>query len=165
MTDEELIFIEFEGHQFLNCYVEPYISFYFYFSPFQSQLWAMLGISIVTLIAVTTIVYHYRKEKQKFSLWLFVLATLFEETGFMPSKVEKSTFYRISLGIWCIMSVIFTNGYNGLMIQELNAPRKLFHPDTFDHLRCQNLFDDYIDDYNLFWVGRNRWVCRFERGV
>lgn len=45
-----------------------------------------------------------------------MLASLFEETGFMPTRIEKHTFFRIMLGVWSLMSVVLTNGYNGIMI-------------------------------------------------
>ncbi|OXA49233.1 Glutamate receptor 2.5 [Folsomia candida] len=149
-SDIEVIITESEEYQFLTCYTEPYISFYFYFTPFQAELWMVLRISIATIIAVTTIVLNYQKDKQIFSVWLFVLATLFEETPLMPSRIENATFFRISLGIWCIMSIILTNCYNGIMILELNAPRTLFHPDNFDHLRCQHQFDNMVEFHRKY---------------
>ncbi|OXA39860.1 hypothetical protein Fcan01_25223 [Folsomia candida] len=138
-NDVALVFTNFEGYQFLTCYAEPYISFDFYLSPYQTEAWVALGVSIFTIIALMTIVYHflYKKDKQPFSAWLFVLASIFEEGGVLPSKVEKATFFRILLGIWSIMSVILTNGYNGIMISELNSPRRLYHPETFNDLACQ----------------------------
>lgn len=111
-TDVFLIITENEGYQFLTCYTVPYITFYFYFTPFQPELWGMLRITIAVIRAVATAVYHFRTDcRQPFSVWLFVLATLFEEGAFIPSKIEKITFFRIAFGIWSIMSVILTNGY------------------------------------------------------
>ncbi|OXA46243.1 Glutamate receptor ionotropic, delta-2 [Folsomia candida] len=154
--NHEEIFTRFDGYQFLTCYVEPYISLYFFLAPFQPELWACLAISVVTIVTVMTIVYHSRSEKEPFSVWLFILATLFEETGYLPRKMEKTTFCRLSLGIWCLMSVILTNGYNGIMILELNAPRKVFHPDNFDQLRCLNQFDDTVKMINKYgWINPN----------
>ncbi|OXA46165.1 hypothetical protein Fcan01_18953 [Folsomia candida] len=144
----ELIYTKFEEYHFLTCYTEPYISFYFYFSPFQYKLWVVLAISIFIMVSITTIAVHYLRERQTFSAWLFVLATLFDETGFLPSKIEKHTFFRFTLGTWCLMSVILTNCYNGIMITELNAPLKLFHPETFDHLRCRQ---DYLVDIEEYY--------------
>lgn len=50
--DVELIITESEGYKFLTCYTEPYISFYFYFTPFQTELWVTLGVSIAIIIAL-----------------------------------------------------------------------------------------------------------------
>lgn len=77
----------------------------------------------------------------------------------MPSRIEKHTFFRILLGVWTIMGVILTNGYNGIMISELNSPRKQSHPKFFDDLICKNRFrnlskiwnpDNRIDD-EMVW--------------
>ncbi|OXA42204.1 hypothetical protein Fcan01_23213 [Folsomia candida] len=117
---------ENEGYQFLTCYTESYISFDFYFTPFQPEYWLVLAISTATIGIVTTIVLHllHAKQKQSFSPWVFLLASLFDESGFMPDSIEKATFFRISLGVWSLVSVTLTNSYNGIMIGELNAPRK-----------------------------------------
>ncbi|OXA38438.1 hypothetical protein Fcan01_26789 [Folsomia candida] len=135
-----LIFTDVEGYQFLTCHAEPYISFYFYLTPFQTEVWVALGVSICTIVAIMVVVHNFvnQKEKQPFSPWMFVLATIFEEGGFIPSKLEKSTFFRILLGIWSIMSVTLTNGYNGIMISELNSPLQLARPEKFDDLICQS---------------------------
>ncbi|OXA45905.1 hypothetical protein Fcan01_19304 [Folsomia candida] len=110
-----LVLIEtaFEGYQFLTCYSEPYISLDFYISPFQTEVWVVLGTTISTIIGLTTVLQHFSTllEQQPFSIWMYVLATLFDEGGFIPSRAERHTFFRISLGIWGIMSVVLTNGY------------------------------------------------------
>lgn len=66
----------------------------------------------------------------------------------MPDSIEKATFFRISLGVWSLVSVTLTNSYNGIMIGELNAPRKVFHPENFDQLSCGNQFEQ---------IANNRW--------
>lgn len=139
--DVTLIQTDFEGYQFLTCYAEPYTTLDFYLSPFQQELWIVLGTTIATLIALTTLCQHFfiLLEQQPFSPWMFMLASIFEE-GCMPTRIEKQTFFRISLGIWCLMSVVLTNGYNGIMIPELISPRRLFHPISFDQLDCNSIF-------------------------
>lgn len=146
VIDVALIVTGNEGYQFLTCYSQPYITFAFYLSPYQTELWIVLGFTLATIIALATTVVHFlsREDRQHFSAWLFVLASLFEESGFMPSKIEKAAFFRICFGIWSIMSVILTNGYNGIMISDLNSPRRLAHPEYFDDLRCASPFDDAI---------------------
>lgn len=141
--DVTMIYTDFEGYQFLSCHTEPYITFQFYFTPFQVELWIVLGIMLGTIIVVTTLVHHFwfvKESKPAFAAWLFVLASLFEEGSVVPGRIERMTFFRLCLGIWCLMSVILTNGYNGIMIYELNSPRRQSHPETFGELRCQNEF-------------------------
>jgi hypothetical protein len=77
-----------------------------------------------------------------FSPWLFVLGTFFEETSSTPSKLEKETFYRLSIGIWCLMVVFLTNCYNSLMITGLNSPLPGIKIESFQDLLCdQSLFE------------------------
>ncbi|OXA53882.1 hypothetical protein Fcan01_11250 [Folsomia candida] len=131
-----------KGYQFLTCYAEPYISLGFYLNPFQPELWAVLGTTIVSITALATFVHSFigTLKHEHFSALMYVLASLFEEEGFMPSRIEKHNFFRISLGIWSLISVVLTNGYNGIMISELNSPRSLSHPETFDRLDCNTKF-------------------------
>ncbi|OXA53598.1 hypothetical protein Fcan01_11597 [Folsomia candida] len=144
--DVTLIQTGAEGYQYLTCHAEPYMTLGFYLTPFEPELWATLGTTILTIIGLTVFFQRFFKllEHKSFSIWMYVLASLFEETGFMPSQMEKDTFFRISLGIWCLMSVVLTNGYNGIMISELNSPRREFHPDSFDQLSCNHRFKEFL---------------------
>ncbi|OXA39308.1 hypothetical protein Fcan01_25941 [Folsomia candida] len=131
------------GFQYLTCYTERFKTFEIYIAPFQPQLWLTLFITLILLISI----YSYVHRNSNFSSWLFILATLFEETGYVPSKMERSTFFRFSFGTWCIMSVVITNGYNGIMISELNAPLPSFQPENFDDLMCNKLSMSLTDKY------------------
>lgn len=159
--DLTLIQTNFEGYKFLTCYAEPYITLDFYITPFQLDLWLVLGTTIGIIIALTTLCQRFFSllEQKRFSAWMYILASLFDESGFIPTRIERHTFFRISLGIWSIMSVILTNGYNGIMISGLNAPRRLFHPVSFNELTCKHMFKMVLkywnaDDRNL--SGSNR---------
>lgn len=70
---------------------------------------------------------------------LLDLATIFEEVGHVPPKIERNTYFRPTFGSWCLISVIFTNCYNGLMISSLNAPLPTFEPKIFNDLDCSRL--------------------------
>ncbi|OXA37335.1 3',5'-cyclic-nucleotide phosphodiesterase [Folsomia candida] len=144
--DVTLIQTGAEGYQYLTCYAEPYMTLGFYLTPFQPELWATLGTTVLTIIGLPVFFQRFFRllEDKSFSIWMYVLASLFEETGFMPSQMEKDTFFRISLGIWCLMSVVLTNGYNGIMISELNSPRREFHPESFDQLSCNHRFKEFL---------------------
>jgi hypothetical protein len=84
-----------------------------------------------------------------FSPWLFVLGTIFEETSSAPAKIEKKTFYRLSIGIWCLMVAILTNCYNGLMITGLNSPLPGSKIESFQDLLCDRLIFDAEQDFNM----------------
>ncbi|OXA42495.1 hypothetical protein Fcan01_22817 [Folsomia candida] len=147
--DVTLIQRGFEGYKFLTCYAEPYITLNFYITPFQPDLWLVLGTTIGIIVAITTLCQHFFSllEQQRFSAWMYVLASLFEETGFMPTRISKHNFFRISFGIWSIMSVVLTNGYNGIMISELNSPMRQFQTESFDQLDCGNKILKTIQNY------------------
>ncbi|OXA42274.1 hypothetical protein Fcan01_22809 [Folsomia candida] len=145
-ADVTLIHTNIEGYQFITCYTEPYVTLWFYLTPFQPELWVLLLTTIGIIISLTTVCQHFCSllEHQPFSAWMYVLASLFEETGFVPTRIEKQSFFRISLGVWSIMSVVLTNGYNGIMISELNSPRRQSHAETFGQLVCTNEFETQL---------------------
>jgi hypothetical protein len=84
-----------------------------------------------------------------FSPWLFVLGTIFEETSSAPVKLEKKTFYRLSIGIWCLMVAILTNCYNGLMITGLNSPLPGSKMESFRDLLCDGSLFENKQNFNL----------------
>ncbi|OXA36877.1 hypothetical protein Fcan01_28346 [Folsomia candida] len=53
--------------------------------------------------------------------------------------MERRLIFRLVLGSWCLMSVILTNCYNGVMITELNAPHEAWKPTLFDDLVCERM--------------------------
>jgi hypothetical protein len=88
-----------------------------------------------------------------FSPWLFVLGTIFEETSSAPANLEKTTFYRLSIGIWCLMVPIFTNCYNGFMITGLNSPLTGSKIESFKDLLCEKSLLEKQPDFNMTqWI-------------
>ncbi|OXA48746.1 hypothetical protein Fcan01_16318 [Folsomia candida] len=153
------------GYQFLSCFKETFISFKFYVFPFQKEVWVTLFVSIVTVV---TSIYLYIKlftgeRKISFCPWLFILSTLFEEPpAISDKKLEAHFIFRFVLGSWCLVSVILTNCYNGLMITDLNAPLGSVQPKSFRDLICwqngqlgghQNRkeLEEYVDPSLLTW--------------
>ncbi|OXA40840.1 hypothetical protein Fcan01_24174 [Folsomia candida] len=137
------------GFAFISCYREEYLTFKFYITPFKLRLWVSLLISLITIIAITTVyLYAFRFTNASLHIWLYVLAKTFEEGGNLPGKLERNNFLRLILGSWCLMSVILTNCYNGIMITELNAPLDSSHPTLFDHLFCERISKN--DTFKIF---------------
>ncbi|OXA37105.1 Glutamate receptor ionotropic, delta-2 [Folsomia candida] len=132
------------GYQYLTCYKEQYINFEMYIAPFEPNLWLTLLITLLLMITLT-LVYHHYADKTSFSGWLFILATMFEETGHVPNAVSKLTPFRLTFGPWCLMSVVVTNCYNGLMISDLNAPLPTFKPKTYEDLLCDRVSQNTTD--------------------
>lgn len=104
-----------------------------------------------------------RKTSDSFSAWLFILATLFEETIPVPSRSEGKPLYRITISAWTLMSVILVNCYIGLMTTELNPPLEGTRPNTFKalvHLKDldfteKNNFWDIAMDNHVFWGNKS----------
>ncbi|OXA48523.1 hypothetical protein Fcan01_16423 [Folsomia candida] len=125
------------GFEFFSCFKETFISFEFYVNPFQKEVWTALLISIFTVL---TSIYLYLKVSLdggniSLSPWLFVLSTLFEEPPTISNrKLEAHFMFRFVLGSWCLVAVILTNCYNGLMITDLNAPLSSIKPENFGDL-------------------------------
>lgn len=134
------------GHQFLSCYSQKYISFQFYLTPFQPEVWGMLIFSGILVVSFISCV---QKCGGSFSSWVLILATIFEESIPVPPKMEKQTHFRLIMATWTLMSLILVNCYNGLMITELNSPFKGASPHTFSDLVCAN--DINFVRVNKFW--------------
>lgn len=124
--------------EFLSCYTETFISFQFYITPFQPELWLVIGIGLILLCTMLSIYLHYAK-LYVFPVWLLLLATMFEEGFPIVASVERKPFFRLILGAWCLMTVILTNCYTGIMTSELNAPLQGRHPITFNDLVCSKI--------------------------
>jgi hypothetical protein len=143
------MFTRWSGYKFLTCYTKTYIGFGFYLSPFQLDLWIGFLITMVTVVGVSWIyVKFYFKESTSisFSPWLFVLGTFFEETSSAPASLEKKTFYRLSIGIWCLMVATLTSCYNSLMITGLNSPLPGTQILSFPDLLCDRSLVDAKQD-------------------
>lgn len=139
--------------EFVTCYREEYITFKFYVTPFKKYLWLSILISVIAIIVTTKAHAHYVEiPNTSPCFWLFVLATILEECGYLPSKIERHSFIRLVLGFWCLMSVILTNCYNGIMISDLNAPRESSRLTLFDNLLCERLTKaDALKIYKPMW--------------
>jgi hypothetical protein len=78
---------------------------------------------------------------------------MFEETSSVPLKLEQKTFYRLSIGIWCLMVAILTNCYNGLMITDLNSPLPGSKIESFRDLLCDRSLFENNKDFNI-----TKWI-------
>ncbi|OXA43024.1 hypothetical protein Fcan01_22233 [Folsomia candida] len=135
-----LVITKNSGYEFLSCYRKEYITFKLYITPFKTWVWVSVVSSLTLIIGITTAYKYYgRLRSISFSPWMFILATLFEETGPIPVRIERNNFFRLVLGSWCLVSVVLTNCYNGIMISELNSPLPTYSPSNFDDLICDKM--------------------------
>lgn len=75
------------GLQYVTCYRERYRTFEIYIAPFQPELWLSLLTTLLLVIALASIYKYFTNTS--FCAWMFILATLFEETGHVPQKLNK----------------------------------------------------------------------------
>ncbi|OXA38385.1 hypothetical protein Fcan01_26807 [Folsomia candida] len=130
------------GQRFLTCYTSQFLTFEFYLTPFQLELWIGVAITLVFVVGCLTIFIKLSgdcngTDTASFSPWLHVLPTIFEETNSVPSVIEKKQFYRLTFGTWALMASILTNCYNGIMIETLIAPFPGIKILTFKDIFCE----------------------------
>jgi len=116
------------SHSFLTCYHNPVLSYDFYYTPFQRDVW-------ITFLVVTFLMWSFLKHLvfqkfgfesySRFSAFMFVLSTLTDDSCGMPDKLRKNWNVRFLFGPWFLISVILVNCYIGLAISSLTAPIKL----------------------------------------
>lgn len=124
-------FTYISGLQFLSCYSESYITFYFYLTPFEPMLW--LGL-VVSLLIIFIALYFYITRKHMhspYSVWLSFISVLFDDFSSVPEVIGNSLFYRLIFLTWAPAALLFTNCYSGLMISELNSPLKQTRSENF----------------------------------
>lgn len=138
------------GYSFVTCYTESSISFDFYFTPFQPEIWYALLATYILISAALSLWLFWKKIKGSFCPWLYVLGPLFEDGVPLPEKLEKNSIFRGVVGCWIIVCVLFSNCYNGLMITGLNSPLAATTVTTFRDLVC-----DYQEvKYNFEQYGK-----------
>ncbi|OXA44501.1 hypothetical protein Fcan01_20554 [Folsomia candida] len=137
--------VGFIGYQFSSCYSEKEITFRFYIAPFQREVWyAILFGGVMVYLVMVLIVRFVTKAPEDFSIWMTVLAVMFEKWGTIPGQVEKPDYTRYLLIGWTLACLVLINLYNGLMISELNSPMARNGPEIFSDLVCS------LEDAQLF---------------
>ncbi|OXA41439.1 hypothetical protein Fcan01_23601 [Folsomia candida] len=135
-----IVLTSFSGFEFLTCYSPKSLDFMFYFKPFEPSLWLTIGVALVLMGCVTSLFvkYYVRGKKITFSCWVYLAATCLEETSSVPSAVANKYYFRLTLGIWALVSTFLTNCYSGLMITDLNSPLPGAIFESFEDLQCSH---------------------------
>src|SRR4029077_19983133 len=115
-----------ESYWFLTCYSEVSLSFTFYGKPFQPWVWIVLIMSLTLVGGITFLILKKSEGMQtsSFPLWMFLLSTMFENEITIPTSISTRSRFRLILGPWSLLAVIFTASYTGIMIDEFNSPMK-----------------------------------------
>jgi hypothetical protein len=157
-VESSFIVVGVEGHKFLTCYHEQRISFRFYMSPFQRDLWIILAFTTLLLAALLHIfIVKFHKSKiLKFSPYLFILSTIIDDNCAMPGGLARELVIRIAFGPWFLMTVVLVNAYIGLVITGLTSPLPKESVDSFSKLTKMHFYPEQIAR-GLIW-SRNAYA-------
>ncbi|CAL8146283.1 unnamed protein product [Orchesella dallaii] len=136
-----------EGYNFITCYSTDRLIFSYYIEPFQIELWIALLVYLPILSVLTHLLLIIKKcNKSDFNAYFFAYSSMIEYCYYVPDYLFRMHSVRIVLGLWLLISCIFTNGYKGLAITGVTAP-----PEKTSVKTIAELVDDNFDvmDYNL----------------
>ncbi|CAL8136920.1 unnamed protein product [Orchesella dallaii] len=135
-----------EGYNFITCYSTDRLKFSYYFEPFQIELWIALLVYLPILSVLTHLLLVIKKcNKSDFNAYFFAYSSMIEYCYYVPDYLFRMHSVRIVLGLWLLISCIFTNAYKGLAITGVTAP-----PEKTSVKTMAELVDDNFDvmDYN-----------------
>ncbi|OXA42031.1 hypothetical protein Fcan01_23178 [Folsomia candida] len=147
-----LIVSKINGYTYLSCYSDNYVSFKFYLAPFQPATWLSLIISLFVVISVLSMSTNWRPDRFSTPAWLYASGTLFAQC-YVPLWKIEIPYFRILFNIWCLMLVILSNGYTGLITTELNSPFPTSHPEVWEDLVCKKLPSPEDNSTSAYHIG------------
>lgn len=176
------IHIGVRSYSFVTCYSKDVITFDFYITPFQPELWIALATTYLSLGLALVLWVFREKVKGSFCPWMYVLGALLEDGVPLPEKIERNSVFRVVFGCWIIVCVFLSNCYNGLMITDLNAPLQTTSVITFRDLVCnwrdvKYSYEEYknmtinstlhpfsFDNFNIMWYAEYVYQSYSRRG-
>ncbi|CAL8147201.1 unnamed protein product [Orchesella dallaii] len=129
------VFVSRTEYTFFTCYTEDHLTISYYFQPFQQALWIAL-LTCLTILAVLTHLLLILKgfNKPDFNAYFFAYSSFLEHSYHIPDYLFDFVSTRITLGLWLLISVIFTNAYKGIAITGVTAPPEKSSVNTFSEL-------------------------------
>ncbi|CAL8146991.1 unnamed protein product [Orchesella dallaii] len=129
------VFVSSTQYSFFTCYTEDHLTISYYFQPFQQTLW----IALLTCLAVLAVLTHLLLilkgfNKPDFNAYFFAYSSFLEHSYHIPDYLFDFLSTRITLGLWLLISVIFTNAYKGIAITGVTAPPEKSSLNTFAEL-------------------------------
>jgi len=146
-TNHAFLFMEDATHSFITCYNKPVISIRFYVSPFQNSLWVCFILSIVLVWSFWNWVYKYNcseRNKSTYSLFLFLVSTLTDDSCGLPAWFDKNLSFRLSFSAWFLATLVLVNGYIGALISGLTSGFEKESVHSFANLSKQHYSYDEI---------------------
>jgi len=143
--------------RFFTCYSHPVLSFNFYVSAFEIQVWVAIILSGVLLATFLKCHIYYNLSKTlNFCTFLFYFSIFMEETYSIPSKIGKNKVYRTATILWLLTAIVLTNSYISHVISGLNAPlkgRKLENNDFYANLSEKAAkFEPFVKLYGMLFA-------------
>ncbi|CAL8147078.1 unnamed protein product [Orchesella dallaii] len=129
------VFVSSTQYSFFTCYTEDHLTISYYFQPFQQTLW----IALLTCLAILAVLTHLLLilkgfNKPDFNAYFFAYSSFLEHSYHIPDYLFDFLSTRITLGLWLLISVIFTNAYKGIAITGVTAPPEKSSLNTFAEL-------------------------------
>ncbi|CAL8147096.1 unnamed protein product [Orchesella dallaii] len=138
-----------EGYNFITCYSNDYLSISYYFQPFQVELWIALLVYLPILSVLTHFLLVIKKcNKSDFNSYFFAYSSMLEHCYYVPDYLFEMEWVRIVLGLWLLISCIFTNAYKGIAITGVTAPAEKASVKTFTELVDDNITTESEIDMN-----------------
>lgn len=117
----EAILTKSEGYNFITCFRQPALTFQPYLDPFQTELWIVIGLTLIVL-GVGFTIYGALAKLPNFGWILLLISNMVEHSFEISNLIWNDTGFRIVFVIWSLMTVVITNGYKGLAITGVVAP-------------------------------------------
>ncbi|OXA62697.1 hypothetical protein Fcan01_00744 [Folsomia candida] len=157
--NEYLIWVmtSFDGLTFLSCYTEPRLEFAVFLSPFDSKVWAGIGLSILAVTVLIDAHFRYYLRIMNYSSLLFFFALFLEDMTSLPERVLKSVPFKQVVVPCLLIGTLLTNCYTGMVITKLNSPLPAKQFDTFKDIMCLRSDNDMVITEDDFTDFINRW--------
>jgi len=139
---------------FLTCYHVPLITYWFYVAPFQAGLWTTFLIFAILVYLSLKVVIKLDKTQRcyrRYSVFLYILSTVTDDSCGMPEQLSKNTATRSILAPWLLASVVFVNAYVGIVISSLSTPFELTSITRFENLTTLKYSYENISN-NFYWL-------------
>ncbi|OXA45896.1 hypothetical protein Fcan01_19147 [Folsomia candida] len=123
-----------EEYNFMTCWSQSMYDFGIFIIPFQNTMWISLAITTVGMIFLLSIYLRVIRANRLVSSWALFVSSLVGQSYSIAGQVEKRIAFRIGLGSWFLLTVIFTQGYIGLLLNYVCAPLSKISVSNFDDL-------------------------------
>lgn len=125
---------------FISCFNQVDVSFFFYMTPIQPPVWFGIFLSI-SLLLIWSLLHNYFLSRENFlgynlSFLFFLFMTLVEKYVRVPSPMAQCLSFRLILCTWSLSVTVLIQCHVGLVISHLNSPPTPKFPETWGDILC-----------------------------